>query len=107
MKSQEKIYDLAYSDALTGLGNMEKYKLDMLELVRKDQLKELAVIVVNIRGMKAINDFMGYKYGNMVLQLVADRLRDGCRESESVYRSNSDMFYLMWQGTALVIEVVA
>ena len=99
MKSQEKIYDLAYSDALTGLGNMEKYKLDMLELVRKDQLKELAVIVVNIRGMKAINDFMGYKYGNMVLQLVADRLRDGCRESESVYRGNSDMFYLMWQGT--------
>lgn len=98
MKSQEKIYDLAYYDALTGLGNLEKYKLDMLELVRKDQLKELAVIVVNVRGMKAINDFMGYKYGNTVLQLVANRLKDGCREGESCYRGNSDMFYLMWRG---------
>ncbi|MGM9580221.1 MAG: putative bifunctional diguanylate cyclase/phosphodiesterase [Anaerovibrio sp.] len=98
LKSQEKIYDLAYSDALTGLGNLEKYKLNMLELVRKNQLKELAVIVVNIRGMKAINDFMGYKYGNMVLQLVANRLKDGCREGESGYRGNSDMFYLMWRG---------
>ena len=98
LKSQERIYDLAYLDGLTGLGNVEKYKLDMLELVRKNQLKALAVIVVNIRGMKAINDFMGYKYGNMVLQLVAGRLKDGCRESESVYRGNSDMFYLMWRG---------
>lgn len=97
LKSQERIYDLAYLDGLTGLGNVEKYKLDMLELVRKNQLKALAVIVVNIRGMKAINDFMGYKYGNMVLQLVAGRLKDGCRESESVYRGNSDMFYLMWR----------
>lgn len=98
LKSQERIYDLAYLDGLTGLGNVEKYKLDMLELVRKNQLKALAVIVVNIRGMKAINDFMGYKYGNMVLQLVAGRLKDGCRESESVYRGNSDMFCLMWRG---------
>ncbi|MBQ5822030.1 MAG: EAL domain-containing protein, partial [Selenomonadaceae bacterium] len=98
LKSQEKIYDLAYSDALTGLGNLEKYKLNMLELVRKNQLKELAVIVVNIRGMKAINDFMGYKFGNTVLQLVADKLKAGCREGESGYRGNSDMFYLMWRG---------
>ncbi|MCI7612798.1 MAG: bifunctional diguanylate cyclase/phosphodiesterase [Selenomonadaceae bacterium] len=98
LKSQEKIYDLAYSDSLTELGNLEKYKLDLLEMLRKNLLKDLAVIVVNIRGMKAINDFMGYKYGNMVLKLVADRLKAGCREGENCYRSNSDMFYLVWRG---------
>ncbi len=101
MKSQEKIYDLAYMDGLTGLGNLEKYKLDMLELVHKNLLKDLAVIVVNIRGMKAINDFMGYKYGNEVMQAVADQLKASCRQEESCYRSNSDMFLLVWRGADL------
>ena len=101
MKSQEKIYDLAYMDGLTGLGNLEKYKLDMLELVHKNLLKDLAVIVVNIRGMKAINDFMGYKYGNEVMQAVADQLNASCRQEESCYRSNSDMFLLVWRGADL------
>ncbi|MGM9539957.1 EAL domain-containing protein [Anaerovibrio sp.] len=98
MKSQEKIYDLAYADGLTGLGNQEKYKLDILELAAKKMMNELAVIVVNIRGMKAINDFMGYKYGNTVLQAVADSLKACCRQDEGCYRSDSDMFFLVWHG---------
>ena len=96
MRSQEEIYDLAYSDALTGLGNQEKYKLDMLELAARKMLTGLTVIAVNIRGMKAINDFMGYKYGNMVLQAVADALKGCCRQEEGCYRSNSDMFFMVW-----------
>ena len=91
------IYHLAHFDALTGLANRTELARNLSEHVARARRVEqrLAVLAVDLDGFKAINDLHGHTAGDHLLQLVADRLRAGLREGDTVARLGADEFAII------------
>lgn len=84
----EKIKYLAYHDTLTNLPNRYMFN-DRLEQAiayaeRKKQL--LAVLFLDIDNFKHINDTIGHKAGDHLLQGIADRLTICTRKTDTISR---------------------
>ena len=60
----------AYKDSLTGVGNKTAYtkKADLMNLEIKNGLKEFAVVMVDINGLKVINDNHGHSNGDLYIR---------------------------------------
>lgn len=93
----ERIEELAYHDALTGLPNRQLF-LDHLNLAlphaRREQHR-LAVFFLDLDRFKVINDSLGHSVGDRLLQIVAQRVRNALREHETVARMGGDEFTLL------------
>ena len=91
---QQEIYNLAYIDSLTGLANRAKYNKDMQMEVNK-QHTSISVAVLDIKGMRIINELLGVPFGDEVIRRVAGILKDNVRGQECCYRGNGSVFYLV------------
>ena len=69
--------DLAFTDPLTGLGNLRRFfdKVDRLIVDRADDPAPFAVGILDLDGFKPINDLFGRGAGDDILQQVAIRLK--------------------------------
>lgn len=89
-----KLEKAARSDALTGLGNRrafnEQAARDVARSVRHGE--ELALLVVDLKGFKALNDALGHDEGDRALVAAADALQRTVRQGDSVYRWGGDEF---------------
>ena len=88
-ESENKIFNLAYFDTLTGLPNCRSF-LDRLdrEIKRaKMQGGKLAVLSIGLDRFTIINESMGYPAGDHLIQLVADRLRERFRPYDMISRT--------------------
>jgi diguanylate cyclase (GGDEF)-like protein len=87
----------ATTDYLTSLPNARSLFLQLDgEVSRcKRTKRELAVIVCDLDGFKQVNDRLGHLAGNRVLQLVAQGLRESCRDYDYVARMGGDEFVLI------------
>ncbi len=84
----------ALHDSLTGLPN-RVLLLDRLEaaLARIRRHRSfLAVLYLDLDRFKTINDNLGHEVGDRVLQVVASRLQETLRPSDSVARLGGDEF---------------
>jgi len=94
---EERIYQLAHHDALTGLLNrfslQERLKQALLSVQRED--KQLAVMLIDQDRFKDINDTLGHHVGDRLLVEIASRLRACVRESDIVARLGGDEFVVV------------
>jgi diguanylate cyclase (GGDEF)-like protein len=77
-EAENKIFNLAYFDTLTGLPNYRSF-LDRLDReIRRAKMQggKLAVLSIGLDRFTIINESMGYPTGDNLLQLAADRLRE-------------------------------
>jgi diguanylate cyclase (GGDEF)-like protein/PAS domain S-box-containing protein len=95
-KAQQLDY-LAYYDALTGLPNRSLYqeRLRRLTEAARPGSTKLAVVVIDVRGFHVVNDNLGRHIGDSVLRLVAQRLRENVRASDTLGRIGGDQFGLI------------
>ena len=89
----EKIKYLAYHDTLTNLPNRYMFN-DRLEQAiayaeRKKQL--LAILFLDIDNFKHINDTIGHKAGDHLLQGIANRLAVCIRKTDTISRLSSGL----------------
>jgi diguanylate cyclase (GGDEF)-like protein len=93
----------AQVDELTGLLNRWALKrVAMREILRCRRMKgTLAVVMMDLDGMKAVNDEMGHGCGDVVLQAVASVLQETVRVQDSVARMGGDEFCVLLPGTTL------
>jgi len=83
LHDRESIEYLAYFDTLTALANRSLYvqRLDrMIEASKRDD-QDLVLLVFDIAGLTVINDGLGHHAGDLVLQLVAERMKNIFRDS--------------------------
>jgi len=93
----QPILEAASRDHLTGLYNRRLF----MELAHshllgsKRQGRFAAVCFIDLDRFKLINDTLGHKVGDLLLQEVARRLQTGLRESDIVSRFGGDEFVVM------------
>jgi diguanylate cyclase (GGDEF)-like protein/PAS domain S-box-containing protein len=87
----------AFHDSLTGLPNRALF-LDRLEHSRARSLRDggtHAVLFVDVDRFKVINDSLGHKIGDQVLQAVAQRIVSELRPADTVARFGGDEFTVL------------
>jgi diguanylate cyclase (GGDEF)-like protein len=90
----EQVRHLAASDPLTGLANYRKL-LDVLDTETERTLRTgrpFAVLLLDLDGLKRINDTYGHLVGSRALCRVADILRVHCRAIDTAARYGGDEF---------------
>jgi diguanylate cyclase (GGDEF)-like protein len=90
----EQVRHLASSDPLTGLANYRRL-LDVLDTETERTLRtgrSFAVLLLDLDGLKKINDTYGHLVGSRALCRVADILRVHCRAIDTAARYGGDEF---------------
>lgn len=96
-RAEMNLERLAKRDPLTGLGNRLLFE-EMLEasLARaKRKNGKLAVLFLDLDRFKEINDSLGHPTGDLLLTLIADRIRKVIRSSDFAARIGGDEFTIL------------
>jgi diguanylate cyclase (GGDEF)-like protein len=97
-----QLEDSATTDYLSGLPNARSLFLRLDSEVARCRRggERLCVVVCDLDGFKQVNDHLGHLEGNRVLRLVADALRNQCRQYDYVARMGGDEFVLLLPGVS-------
>jgi diguanylate cyclase (GGDEF)-like protein len=93
----EQVHHLAVSDPLTGLANYRRL-LDVLEneTERTNRTgRPFSVLLLDLDGLKNINDSYGHLVGSRAICRLADILRIHCRAVDTAARYGGDEFALV------------
>ena len=93
-REEEELKLLATVDSLTGVPNRHLF-FDRLEqeLARAKRYSELlAVLFIDLNEFKQVNDSHGHQIGDDLLRMVAERLDQRVRESDTIARLGGDEF---------------
>jgi diguanylate cyclase (GGDEF)-like protein/PAS domain S-box-containing protein len=103
---ERRLVHQAFHDPLTGLPNRALF-LDRLEHARARSMRDggtQAVLFLDVDRFKVINDSLGHRTGDQVLQTVASRLVGVLRPSDTVARFGGDEFTVLLEQVADVAE---
>ncbi|WP_293911889.1 diguanylate cyclase [Deinococcus sp.] len=84
----------AWRDSLTGLGN--RHAFDRALALQRASEKPYAVMMIDLDGMKAINDRGGHERGDELLRCFAQALQAEFVDCSGLYRLGGDEFALVW-----------
>jgi len=94
----------AASDGLTGLANRRGF---LAAIDAGPRLLQGALAIIDIDHFKRINDRFGHPVGDEALRLVAQALRSGVREGDTVARLGGEEFIVWAPGLALPADALA
>ena len=103
----EQLRFQAFHDPLTGLANRTLI-LDragqMLARSRRDRT-QVAVLFLDLDNFKAVNDTLGHRAGDQLLEAVGSRLEGSLRAGDTVGRLGGDEFVVLVDGPTLASGV--
>ena len=93
----EQAESSASTDYMTGLPNARSLFLHLdSELARsRRSASPVVVLVCDLNGFKGVNDRFGHLEGNRLLRVMADKIKECCREYDYVARMGGDEFVLV------------
>ncbi len=108
-RAEARIAFMAHHDALTELPNrvlLRERMEQMLSRLRRNGCG-LAVHCIDIDNFKTVNDSLGHPVGDLLLQAVAERLRDTVRQEDVVARLGGDEFAILQADITNTAEVAS
>jgi len=105
-KAEKTIKYMAYYDVLTGLPNRNMVRKHLNAALKKGD-QGLAVLFLDLDRFKIINDTKGHRVGDLLLKVVASRLKNAVQGMGLVSRQGGDEFIILLKGLnkTQVIEV--
>lgn len=94
---EEKLQHLAASDELTGLANYRRFMEVLTEEIKRSQRtgRPFAILLLDLDGMKQINDRHGHLVGNQALKRLSKALLNCLRNIDTAARFGGDEFALL------------
>jgi diguanylate cyclase (GGDEF)-like protein len=96
-KTESELRFLADHDSLTGLLNRRRFRAELDQYVSFSARYggQGAVMVIDIDGLKEVNDKLGHQAGDRLIRRVADVLRERVRATDLVARLSGDEFAVL------------
>ena len=93
----KELKNLALFDSLTGLANRPNLlqNINQSLSVSNIQEKHFAILFLDLDNFKRVNDSLGHRAGDELLQVVAKRLHSCIRNSDIIARLGGDEFCIM------------
>ncbi len=93
-EAEQLIWYQANFDSLTKLPNRRMFQNTLDDEIRKSKRsgRALALMFIDLDNFKNVNDSLGHDMGDLLLQQVAERLRECVRESDTIARLGGDEF---------------
>lgn len=98
--SEKELLRLAYYDHVTGLANRQLFQDRLVQaLARVNRSKgDLSVVFMDLDRFKAVNDSLGHEVGDKLLKVIANRLMNAVRQTDTVARIGGDEFAILFEG---------
>jgi diguanylate cyclase (GGDEF)-like protein len=93
----DQVRSLSVSDALTGLANYRRFIATLETEIRRTGRtgRPFSLILLDMDGLKKINDTLGHIVGTRAISRIAEVLRGHCRSMDTAARYGGDEFALI------------
>lgn len=99
---QDRLLERSITDPLTGLGNLrwlnDRFREEFARSIRYSA--PLSVLLVDLDGLKRVNDAFGHAAGDAAIRAVALAIRQCCRLTDLVARCGGDEFVVLAPATS-------
>lgn len=92
--AEQKIYDMAYYDSLTGLANRAHFHEHLEKLTKRSEEtnQQFSILYIDLDNFKSINDSYGHECGDKYLSLFGNYLRSVVSYTDFIARLGGDEF---------------
>ncbi len=94
LNREEEIRYFGFHDYLTELYNRDYLEEELFRLNQGRQFP-LSLIVADVNGLKLINDTFGHADGDKLLKMIANTLKETCRDEDILGRWGGDEFLIV------------
>jgi diguanylate cyclase (GGDEF)-like protein len=101
-RQADRLARLSETDALTGLPNRRALRRHLEEEFRRSKRYRtpVSLLIIDIDGLKQVNDSDGHAAGDRLIRVVANAIVDGLRESDFGARWGGDEFAILEPNTS-------
>lgn len=106
--TNRRLQEMAQTDSLTGIPN-RRYAMDRLQQEWADAVRTerpLSCMVVDLDGLKTINDSHGHDVGDEALRCAAAAMKSAVRVNDVVCRTGGDEFLVICPDTSLDAAII-
>lgn len=96
IEKRNRLFELAYIDPITGLGNYNAYLARTKEKLEINSKK--TIIILDIDKFKSFNKKYGHMKGNALLKRVGEEIKHSIRKTDIVCRLANDVFGICLSG---------
>lgn len=95
-RSADIFYQTAYFDKMTGIPNLEKFKLDAARLLKSNTNAVFYVLKFDIHQFKMVNELYGMNTGDNVIKAIASVIAKLASKPQCIFaRVNADEFIVL------------